>query len=239
MSELVRESKSLKKEDLTKLSAESLEVLKGYTKDSLILMARREILFNSLMEARGRYTAYGASASSLAKEAVLCKHAADEFTESIREAGFIRNDFDKYRIDFNVMTFLRIILNDCRYNDEYFNEYFNTRREWKNFTNQEYEEFDGLEQKQIDGFMAILHSSMSERAYMLICLRMGLVGDGTCVSREEIAKTFKMTPTEVVVTENDIFKQMSRIVNREILEKMYQNFLKPETRGLGLVKARN
>ena len=233
----VKKVKDLRKEDLTHLSAESFEILKSYTKDSLVLMARRETLFNELMETRGIYRNCGSSTDKLAKEAVLCKRAADEFTKSLHDAGFIRNDFEKYKISFNIMTFLRIILNDCYYSNDYFNEFLNTRREWKRFTNDEYEEIDGLTKKQIDGFMAILHSSLSERAYMMICLRLGLVGDGTCVSRAELAKSFEVTEREIELTESYIFKQMSRIINREILEKMYQNFLQPEMRGL--IKARN
>lgn len=227
----VKKVKDLKASDL-KLSPEAFDVLKGYTVDSLVLMARREDLFGALMKARGYYIGIDSDISNkLAKEATLCKKASDEFMSALEQGGFFRTDFDEYKIDFNIMTFLRVILNDCRFTDDYFNSFFNTRREWKTFTNEEYEEFDGLTKQQIEGFMLILHSVLSEREYLVICLRMGLV-DGTCFSRKTVAESFGMTGQEVFIMERDIFKRMSHTINREVLENMYQNFLVRKTSGL-------
>ena len=222
----VKKAKEMKNLKDLNLSPETYEILKEYTPDSLILCARREDLFGALMKARNRNCK---DSTSLAKEAIVCKKASDELYRILEEGGYYRTDFEEYKISFNIMTFLRIVLNGCRFNNDYFSDFFNVRREWKRFTNEEYEEFTGLSDRQIEGFLSVLRSALSKREFKYICLRMGLI-DGYCKPRKVAAPD--LTDREASIMEADIFKKMANIVNREVMEKIYHNFLSTEKQGL-------
>lgn len=229
----VKKVSELRSLDEFNLSAEVYDVLSEYKLSSLVLFARREDLFGALMRARGVYHVDQVSQETVESETRLCQRCADEFRKELKEKGFFRTDFDNYRQSFNIMSFLRVLIGG-NYNDDYFDEFYNARREWKSFTNEEYETFGGLTQIQINTFMMILEYSLSEYQFRVICERMGL-HNGICVDRKTVAKEFGMTEREIFNMEKSAFQHMKGVMNAGVLRRMYQNFLELETKDLSKI----
>ena len=157
------------------LCLDVVDVLKNYSIDSLVLFTRRHELFDALIRAQDENHLNGSDEES-AEKTMLFMRCEEEMEYALSRAGYFRNDFGSYHVSFNILAFLRILA-EGRYDDSFFNEFENANREWKSFSNAEYESFEGLSNIQVYAFKAILREILSERQYKVISLRMGSTMD--------------------------------------------------------------
>ena len=227
----VRKVSELKSLQELNLSPEVAVVLQEYSINNLVLFARRHELCEALLRARGKYySEETVSDDVLATEKSLCEKCSNELESALDEAGFFRNDFGRYTVSLNIMAFLRI-LTSINYDDSFFDQHENANREWKSFSNEEYESFEGLSNIQVRAFRSILRGVLSDNQYDVISLRMGF-DNGLCSTREEIADDYMMTEDQIKDYEKTTFHLMKKVINAGVLKRMYRNYVEPEVQGL-------